>query len=62
MWTGEAVAMMHIYELKMSAVAQEAGCTASYLSMLLNGKRKPDDAQDRVMGAINRTIKKMMGQ
>lgn len=51
-WTGDAIALMHINQITSKELAEHMGVTKGYLSMLLNGKRKTDDAEKRIFRAI----------
>ena len=55
-WTAEAVGLMHLHGIKAKEVAQRAGCSSSYLSMLLTGQETPPGGRDRVMTAIHQLI------
>lgn len=57
-WTGRAVGKMHMNRISFEDVAGELGVTRAYISMILNGKRKPPDARKRVEGAIDAIIKR----
>ena len=53
-WIAEAVGTMHINKITQKAVASKMGCTTDY--MILTGKRKPPQAKERILGAINEII------
>ena len=55
-WIAEAVGTMHINKITQKAVASKMGCTTNYISMILTGKRKPPQAKERILGAINEII------
>lgn len=55
-WTGRAVGKMHNNRISFEEVASEMGVTKAYISMILNGKRKPPDARKRVESAITAII------
>ena len=57
-WTGRAVGKMHNNRISFEEVAGEMGVTRAYISMILNGKRKPPDARKRVEGAIDAIIER----
>ncbi len=57
-WTGKLVGKMHVHEVTFEEVAAEMGVTRPYVSMLLNGHRKPPDAKERLEKAINAVIAK----
>lgn len=60
-WTGDLVGRMHNAEVTYEELAAEIGCGKSYLSMVLNGKRKPKDAENRFNAAFARVIEKRNG-
>ena len=53
-WTGRMVGDMHNRNISMKELAEEAGCTLAYVSMILNGKRKPKDGRKRLEEALER--------
>jgi transcriptional regulator with XRE-family HTH domain len=53
---------MHMNRISFEDVAGELGVTRAYISMILNGKRKPPDARKRVEGAIDAIIKRRAGE
>lgn len=55
-WIAEAVGKMHIHKIQQRDVAAHLGFTEEYLSMILNGKRTPKKAEQRVMSAIDDLI------
>ena len=56
MWTGDAVALMHIYGITSLQLANKLGWNPKYLSTVLNCKRKPKNAETTVMSALNDMI------
>lgn len=56
-WIATAVGKMHINKLQQREVAARVGVTEEYLSMILNGKRSPKNAENRIMTAIDDLIK-----
>jgi predicted transcriptional regulator len=57
-WTGRLVGKMHNERVTHEMLAQELGVTKPYISMLLNGARKPDGAKERLEAAFNNIIAK----
>lgn len=57
-WTGDLVGKMHNAEVTYEELAAEIGCGKSYLSMVLNGKRKPKDAEKKFNAAFDRVIER----
>lgn len=56
-WTAEIVGKMHLYAISRSEVAAAIGCTLEYVSAVLNGKRKPKDAEQKFSVALDELIK-----
>lgn len=56
-WTGRLIGKMHNERVTFEELAKELGVTKSYISMLLNGKRKPKDAQKRMEAALGAILK-----
>ena len=57
-WTGKLVGRMHIERIRVEDLAKELGCTKGYVSMILNGKRKPPDARQKLEQAVERIIER----
>lgn len=55
-WIANAVGLMHINKIGNKELAKKLGVTAEYVSMLLNGKKKPISAEKRIMTAISDII------
>lgn len=53
-WTGRLVGIMHNEGITYDELAAELGYSKPYISMLLNGKRKPDHARTRLEEAVKR--------
>lgn len=52
-WTGRLVGKMHNARITFTELACEMGVTKSYISMILNGKRKPEGIQKRMEAALD---------
>lgn len=52
-WTGELIGKMHNARITYDELAAEMGVTKSYISMILNGTRNPDGAQQRLEAAFD---------
>ena len=52
----EAIGKMHINKITQVELAQYMGYTRSYISSILIGRRKPPQAKERILGAINEII------
>lgn len=57
-WTGELVGKMHNANVTYDDLANEMECGKAYISMLLNGKRNPRGAKERLFSAFERVIEK----
>ena len=60
-WTGRLVGRMHIERVTCDDLAAELGVTRPYISMILNGHRKPDGIQSRLETALDSVLKKRKG-
>lgn len=59
-WTGELVGKMHNNRITLEMLANELGVTKNYISMILNGHRKPPDIQRRLEKALDEVISRQM--
>lgn len=57
-WTGRLVGRMHNERIDAKELAAEIGVTPAYISMILNGKRNPPGARERLEKAINAILEK----
>ena len=57
-WTGHLVGKMHNEKITFDEVAAEHGVTKSYISMILNGSRKPAGIRERMEAAVNEIVKR----
>lgn len=55
-WTGDLIGKMHNNRVTYDDVAAELGVTKCYVSMILNGRRKPPNIQQRMEEALNAII------
>lgn len=53
-WTGELIGRMHNARITYDDLASELGCSKPYICMILNGRRKPDGAEQRLNEAFYR--------
>lgn len=51
-WTGNLIGRMHNERVTASEMADEMGCTKAYVSMIFNGARAPEGAQERFEAAF----------
>ena len=57
-WTGVLVGKMHVHDVTCDDLASELGLSKSYVSMILNCKRKPPEAEERMMSAFRSILEK----
>ena len=55
-WTCEIVAQMHMYRITNQELARRMGFTKEYVSMVLNGKRTPESAEQKFREALSQII------
>lgn len=51
-WTGNLIGDMHNKGITYDDLAAEMGVTKAYISMILNGKRKPSGICERMVDAV----------
>lgn len=51
-WTGRLVGRLHNERITYEELANEMGVTKAYISMILNGARKPEGIKDRMEAAV----------
>ncbi len=56
-WTGEIVGKLHANRIQHAELASQLGLTPEYVSMVLNGKRKPKNAETKFNAALAELIK-----
>lgn len=57
-WTGRLIGRMHNERITYEQLANEMGVNKAYISMILNGKRKPPNIQKRMEDALEAIIKR----
>ena len=57
-WTGILIGKMHNANVTYDDLANELGLNKGYISMILNCKRTPPDAKERLEGAFNSILRK----
>ena len=57
-WTGRLIGRMHNERITSEQLANERGVNNAYISMILNGKRKPPNIQKRMETALEAIIKR----
>lgn len=55
-WIAGAVGKMHIHRIENRELASKMGFTPQYVSMVLNGKKTPKNAESRFCQAIDELI------
>ena len=61
-WTGRLIGQMHNERITYEQLANEMGVNKAYISMILNGKRKPPNIQKRMETALKAIIKRERGK
>jgi len=56
-WTGQIKASLHINGISQRELANHLMMNERYISSILNGKRKPKNAEQRLKNAIGEIIK-----
>ena len=56
-WIANAVGKMHVNKVLQTDIAKKMGVTNDYIWMILNGKKKPANAETRIMTAISDIIR-----
>lgn len=57
-WTGNLVGKMHNERVTYQEMADEMGVKKSYISMILNGSRKPKGIKQRMEDAFTSILEK----
>lgn len=57
-WTGNLVGKMHNEKVTLQNIAEEMGVTKAYVSMILNGSRRPKDIKHRMETAFENVVEK----
>ena len=55
-WIETAIGKMHINKITQIELADYLGVTNDYVSMILNGRRSPKGAEERILTAIDEII------
>ncbi len=61
-WTGRLIGKMHNNCITYEQLANEIGVNKAYISMILNGRRKPSGIQERLEGAVQRIIERTQNE
>lgn len=54
LWTSEIVAEMHAHKIKQKDLALALGWTPQYVSLVLNGKKRPAGAYEKMIEALGK--------
>lgn len=57
-WTGNLIGRMHNKGITYDDLAEEMGVGKAYISMILNGKRKPPNIRERMESAFQSVVSK----
>lgn len=60
-WTGNLVGKMHNAKVTKQQLADQAGVSLAYVSMILSGSRKPKDGREKLEKAFNDIVNKKEG-
>ena len=55
-WTGDIVGKMHNYRISYDDLSEKLGYAKGYISMVLNGHRKPKGAEQKFRQALDELI------
>ena len=55
-WIGALVGRMHNNKISKTQLAEHLGVTREYVSMVLNGHRTPEGAEEKFTAALNQII------
>ena len=56
-WTGDVVGALHVHNIEIRELAKKIGWAPEYLGKILNGKREPKNAEEKVKSALEELIK-----
>ena len=56
-WTGDVIGIMHVNRISFQQVADKLGWNVKYLSAVMNGKRSPAGAEEKIKGALNEILR-----
>jgi hypothetical protein len=60
-WSAQLVGRMHVERITAAELSEELGCSTGYLSMILNGRRTPKDAKERLNKALDNILESRNG-
>lgn len=56
-WTGDVVGALHVNNIEIRELAKKIGWAPEYLGKILNGKREPKNAEEKIKSALEELIK-----
>ena len=56
-WTADVVAKLHLNRITKKRLAEQLGDTPEYISMVLNGHKTPQGAEQKFNAALDELIK-----
>ena len=56
LWTGDLVGKMHVAGVTQEDLAAALGWNKAYISMILNGSRKPAGAREKLEAAFDSVV------
>lgn len=57
-WTGRLIGRLHNEKITYEELAKEMGVTKPYISMILNGVRKPAGIRERMEAAVSSIVER----
>ena len=60
-WTSDLIADMHVHRITRIQLADKLSYTPEYVSMVLNGKREPKNAEQVFRAALDELIAEQAG-
>lgn len=55
-WTAKIIGELHLHRISKKCLAEHLGVTPEYVSMVLNGHREPNGAEERFQNALTDII------
>ena len=60
-WTGRLIGRLHNEKITYEELSKEMGVTKAYISMILNGARKPEGIRERMESAVSAIVERKKG-
>lgn len=61
-WTGNLIGRMHVHDITYDDLASEVGWGKPYVSMILNGQRRPVGAREKLEAAVDAIIQRQVSR